>query len=99
MARRRFGFNPCNEGIEMYPSVVKVTASDGYRVLVEFDNAERGTLNMEPYLDFGVFCRIKDPEVFKTVRVSFDTIEWANGIDLDPKFIYEKCVKDDRATT
>lgn len=27
----------------------------------------------------------------KRVRVSFDTIEWDSGIDLDPEFIYEKC--------
>jgi hypothetical protein len=25
------------------------------------------------------------------VRVAFDTIEWAAGIDLDPVFVYAKC--------
>lgn len=54
---------------------------------------------MEPYVNFGVFNRIKDPDIFKTARVSFDTIEWENGIDLDPKFVYEKCLKDNRITS
>lgn len=82
----------------MYPSVVKVTPSEDYRVLVEFDNNEKGILDMSPYLDFGVFTKLKDPESFKTVRVSFDTIEWLDGIDLDPKFVYDKSIKEARLT-
>ncbi len=82
----------------MYPSVKKVTAAENYQIIVEFDNDESGVLNMEPYLSFGVFNKLKDPGVFNTARVSFDTVEWVNGIDLDPKFVYEKCVKEKRLT-
>lgn len=82
----------------MYPSVRKVTATENYQMIVEFDNGENGVLNMEPYLSFGVFNKLKDPGVFNTARVSFDTVEWVNGIDLDPKFVYEKCVKEKRPT-
>ena len=78
----------------MYPSVIKVIYKDNYHVYVEFDNNERGILNMEPYLNFGVFSQIKDLNLFSKVRVSFDTIEWENGIDLDPQFVYDKCVKE-----
>ena len=46
---------------------------------------------MKPYLDFGVFNRIKDYKSFKKVRVAFDTIEWESGADLDPEFVYVKC--------
>ena len=49
---------------------------------------------MEPYLNFGIFSKIKDLNLFSKVRGSFDTIEWGNGIDLDPQFVYEKCVKE-----
>lgn len=77
----------------MYPSVRKVTAAENYRIVVEFDNDESGVLDMGPYLGFGVFNKLKEPGIFDTVRVSFDTVEWVNGIDLDPKFVYEKCVK------
>lgn len=82
----------------MYPSVIKVTATNNYHIFVEFDNDEKGVLDMGPYLSFGVFSKLKDPKVFNTVRVSFDTVEWANGVDLDPKFVYEKCVKKNRLT-
>ena len=36
---------------------------------------------------------MKDIDEFKKVRVAFDTIEWENGLDLDPEFLYEKSVK------
>lgn len=80
----------------MYPSVIKVVAKDNYQVYVEFDNDECGILNMEPYLNFGIFNKIKDLNLFLKARISFDTIEWGDGIDLDPQFVYEKCVKEKR---
>ncbi len=75
----------------MYPSVKKVTVCEDYVLSIEFSNGESGLLDMEPYLDFGVFKKIKDPDIFKQVHVSFDTIEWNSGIDLDPEFVYSKC--------
>ncbi|OQK18403.1 hypothetical protein AU255_11470 [Methyloprofundus sedimenti] len=78
----------------MYPSVIKIVPKDNYQVYVEFDNNECRILNMEPYLNFGVFSKIKDLNLFSQVRVSFDTVEWGNGIDLAPQFVYEKCIKE-----
>ena len=77
----------------MCPSVIKVATAENYKIVVEFDNHEVGILDMEPYLDFGVFSRLQKPEVFNSVRVSFDTVTWTSGIDLDPDFVYEKSMK------
>ncbi len=74
----------------MYPSVKNVTPGEDYLLSIVFDNGERGTLDMKPYLDFGVFQRLKELNAFNRVRVSFDTIEWDSGIDLDPEFVYNK---------
>jgi hypothetical protein len=93
MVRHRLKYSHFSEN-EMYPSVTKVIYKENYHVYVEFDNNECGILNMEPYLNFGVFNQIKDLNLFSKVRVSFDTIEWENGIDLDPQFVYDKCVKE-----
>ncbi len=75
----------------MYPSIVKVTPGKNYVLSILFDNGESGTLDMKQFLDFNVFKRLKDHNAFKKVRVSFDTIEWESGIDLDPEFVYEEC--------
>ena len=75
----------------MVPSVTKVLAGEHYLLFIDFDNGERGSLDMKPYLDFGIFQKLKDPAAFKQVRVAFDTIEWDSGPDLDPEFVYAKC--------
>ena len=75
----------------MYPSITKVSPKKDYVLEIQFDNGESGILDMKQFLDFGVFKPLKDCTVFNNVRVSFDTIEWGNGIDLDPEFIYEQC--------
>jgi len=75
----------------MYPSVKEVIPRDDYTLSLVFENGEKGILDMKPILDFGVFHRIKDLDNFKDVRIAFDTIEWACGVDLDPEYIYAKC--------
>jgi len=47
---------------------------------------------MKPHLDGGVFEALKDDCLFRKVRVSFDTIEWENGVDFDPEVLYANSV-------
>lgn len=78
----------------MYPSITRVSTKKDYVLKIQFDNGESGTLDMKQFLNFGIFRRLKDHSVFNNVRISFDTIEWEDGIDLDPEFIYEQCKTD-----
>lgn len=48
---------------------------------------------MKPYHDFGIFQELKDLRLFKTVKTSFDTIEWDNEADFDPEILYQKSPK------
>ena len=75
----------------MYPSVIEVIPEGNHLLLIDFSNGESGVLDMKPYLDFGVFQTLKNPHVFSQVHVSFDTIAWNSGVDLDPEFVYTKC--------
>lgn len=77
----------------MYPSVKQVKPEQNYLLSILFENGEKGILDMKRFLHFGIFKRLKDEAIFKEVRVSFDTIEWGDGIDLDPEFIYRECKK------
>ena len=74
----------------MYPSVKSVTPAEDFTLAIDFDNGESGILDMKPYLDFGIFQALKECNEFRRVHVSFDTIEWESGIDLDPEFVYNK---------
>ena len=65
-----------------------VTPLPDYRLLITFENGEQRIFNVEPYLDKGVFRELRQPSMFNSVRVSFDTVEWANGADLCPETLY-----------
>lgn len=81
----------------MYPAVIEVIPGNDYVLTVTFDNGECGILDMKPVLEFGVFQRLKDKDAFNRVRVSFDTIEWDCGVDLDPEYVYQTCMATDAA--
>jgi len=81
----------------MYPAVIEVIPANDYVLKVTFDNGDCGFLDMKPVLEFGVFQRIKDINAFKRVKVSFDTIEWDCGVDLDPEYVYRKCMATEAA--
>ena len=77
----------------MYLPIIKVKVFDDFILLVEFKNNEKRLFDIKPYLNIGRFKELKDKNKFKDVRVSFDTIEWGCGLDLDSEFIYEKSIK------
>ena len=74
----------------MYLSVKKVKPLSDYKLELTFENNEIKIFDVKPYLDTGLFKTLKDRHIFEMVKVSFDTIEWPNGIDLDPEVLYEK---------
>jgi hypothetical protein len=74
----------------MYLSIIDVKPLEDYKLLLKFENEEEKIFDMKPYLDVGKFQELKDESLFKTVKISFDTVEWANGLDFDPEVLYEK---------
>jgi hypothetical protein len=48
---------------------------------------------MKPYLDLGIFQELRDLKLFKTVKTSFDSIEWDNEADIDPEILYQESSK------
>ena len=77
----------------MYISVKSVRPLSEYQLLLTFENGEKKIFDMKPYLDKGIYKELKDENKFKTVRISFDSIEWCNNADIDPEFLYEKSEK------
>ena len=76
----------------MYPGVTTVKALEDHRLLLGFDNGERRIFDVRPLLSQGRFGELASPQAFNAVRVAFDTIEWENGLDLDPEYLYDRSV-------
>jgi hypothetical protein len=76
----------------MYLSVKKVKPLNDYKLLLTFGDGEERVFDVSPYLSMGKFSELRDISMFNSVSVRFDTIEWANHLDMDPEFLYEKSV-------
>lgn len=85
------------DGQPMYPVIVSVSPNEDSSLSVVFEDGAEGVLDRTPYLDFGVFKRIKGIDEFKRVRISLDTVQWDCGADLDPEFICAKCTLSKKA--
>ena len=76
----------------MYLAIKEVKAKDNYLLLLTFENGEKRQFDMKPYLDLGIFQELKDLSLFKTVKTSFDSIEWDNEADFDPEILYQNSI-------
>ena len=76
----------------MYIGVKKVKPLDDFKLLLTFFNDEEKIFDMSSYLDHGLFAELKNESMFRSVHVCFDSIEWANGVDICPEVLYEESV-------
>ncbi len=83
----------------MSPAILELQVEPDFLLRIHYANGERRVLDMRPWLSTGVFRRIAEPCVFATARISFDTVEWMNGVDIDPDFVYVRSVPDPRVST
>lgn len=72
----------------MNPYVKSLRAQDDYRLLLTFENGEKRIFDLKPYLDKGVFTRLKNTALFKTARVVAGSVEWIGEIDLSYDTLY-----------
>lgn len=79
----------------MYMAIKDVKPQDNFLLLLTFENGEKRQFDMKPYLDTGIFRELKDLRLFRTVKTSFDSIEWDNKADFDPEVLYQKSLKID----
>ncbi|MBI3161157.1 MAG: DUF2442 domain-containing protein [Chloroflexi bacterium] len=81
----------------MNPYVKSVKPQDDYFLLLIFENGEKRRFDLKPYLNKGVFARLQNPTLYKTVRAVSGSVEWNGEIDLsyDTLYLESKPVKTD----
>jgi hypothetical protein len=75
--------------------MIEVTSArylDEYKIWIEFNDGTAGVADLHNVLWGQIFEPLKDRESFKNFKISkiMNTIEWENGADLAPEFLYEK---------
>ncbi len=70
-------------------TILQVELLADYKLLLTFENNEKRIKDMKPYLDKGVFKKLKNQEVFNNVKVELGTITWGEEIDMCADNLYE----------
>jgi hypothetical protein len=70
--------------------VRSVESLDGYVLRIEFDDGMTREVDLEANLWGPLFEPLRDPLVFRQVRVDEElgTVVWPNGADLDPDVVH-----------
>ncbi|NOQ31255.1 MAG: DUF2442 domain-containing protein [Helicobacteraceae bacterium] len=60
-----------------------------YQLKLKFNNDEVRTVDLKDELFGEVFEPLKDKQFFKDFFISHNTVEWKNGADFAPEFLFE----------
>lgn len=69
--------------------VVDVDYIKDYKLFITFSDGSKKNVDLKPYLTGEVFGELLDKDKFIQYGLTRVTIEWANGADLAPEFLYE----------
>ncbi len=73
-------------------SVIAVKPQEGFKLELKFNTGEIKLFDATPYLEKGVFKKLKDEALFKQAYVAFDTVCWPDNLDISPETLYDKSV-------
>ena len=69
--------------------VIDVDYINDYELLITFNDHSKKKVDLKPFLTGEVFGELLDKSKFIQYGLTRNTIEWANGADLAPEFLYE----------
>lgn len=69
--------------------VVDVDYIKDYELFLKFSDGATKKVDLRPYLTGEVFGELINHDRFVQYGLTHVTIEWANGADLAPEFLYE----------
>jgi len=59
-----------------------------FKIKIVFNDNKTKIANLEKHLEKPIFHPLKDKEFFKNFKLNSFTIEWNNGADFSPEFLY-----------
>lgn len=73
----------------MLLDVIYVKPGVDFTLWLEFENHEKRIFDVTPYLEIGLFKRLKDCVLFKCARIKGGTVAWPGEIDIAPETLHE----------
>jgi len=73
----------------MFLHVNKATYISDYKLQLQFNNNKIKKVDLKDELYGEVFEPLQDKQFFKDFFISHNTVEWKNGADFAPEFLFE----------
>lgn len=73
----------------MLLEIVKAKYLGDYKILLDFNDGVSKAVDLKDELNGKVFEPLKEREFFKNFYIKFNTIEWENGADFAPEYLYQ----------
>lgn len=72
--------------------VIEARYVSGYTIWLRFEDRTEGEIDLSEELEGPIFEPLRDQTYFARLRVNSDTgtVEWPNGADFAPEFLYER---------
>ncbi len=77
----------------MFLEIINAKHINAYSIELTFNNGEKLIVDLESYLKGEIFEPLRDLSQFKQFSIPHNTIEWPNGADLAPEFLYDLAQK------
>ena len=73
----------------MFLEVIEAKYLEDYKLLLGFNNGIHKEVDLKDELNGEVFEPLNNLDFFKSFKIVFNTIEWENGADFAPEFLFE----------
>jgi hypothetical protein len=72
----------------MFLEVSNAEYLNNYRIKLTFNNGETKTVDLQNELNGSIFIPLRQLDYFKSFRLKYNTVEWDNGADYAPEYLY-----------
>ncbi|OFX42763.1 MAG: hypothetical protein A2046_00585 [Bacteroidetes bacterium GWA2_30_7] len=73
----------------MFLEVINAKYLNDFKIFLEFNDGVSKTVDLKNELNGEIFNSLKNKNYFKKFIIKYNTIEWENGADFAPEFLYQ----------
>ncbi len=73
----------------MFLEILNATYLADYKIRLFFNNGQNMIIDFSDELNGRIFEPLKEKSVFQVFTIKYNTIEWSNGADFAPEYLFE----------
>ncbi|MCQ2190138.1 MAG: DUF2442 domain-containing protein [Paludibacteraceae bacterium] len=74
--------------MDLFLEIIKAEYVEEYKLRLFFNNGVVKVVDLQSSLVGEIFMPLKNIDYFKQFSIKFNTVEWENGADFAPEYLY-----------